>query len=79
MRAAARKRENTGMPDAFTDQLRAQLGSIEAAISRLANQRRLIEELLSLEFADLAPSAHVEPRTRPPSSASLGSTSRADR
>lgn len=52
------------MLDALTDQLRAQLGSIEAAISPLANRRRLIEELLSLESADVAASRPSARRTR---------------
>lgn len=43
------------MADSFAEQLRAQLDGIQAEIDRLDAKRRLIEQLLTLESASVAP------------------------
>lgn len=57
------------MADSFSDQLRSELGSVEAELARLASRRALVEELLGLESGGSAPSATARPRTRPAASA----------
>ncbi len=52
------------MADLFDDQLRAELGGIQAELDRLASKRRLIEELLSIESGAASPSAPTRPRKR---------------
>ncbi len=55
------------MADPFADQLRFQLDGIESELERLAERRRLVEELLTLESGSPAPSkatAPAKPRAR---------------
>ena len=53
------------MADPFADQLRSELDGIETELGRLAERRRLVEELLSLESATVSPPpAAGKPRAR---------------
>ena len=52
------------MADSFADQLRTELDSMEAELARLAARRRLIEELLNLQSASVAPVAAAKPKGR---------------
>ena len=51
------------MADPFADQLRSELDGIETELERLAERRRLVEELLTLESATISsPPAAGKPR-----------------
>ena len=55
------------MADPFADRLRSELDGIETELERLAERRRLVDELLSLESGSAAPSnatAPAKPRAR---------------
>ena len=53
------------MADPFADQLRSELDGIQAELDRLAERRRLVEELLTLESAAVSsPPAADKPRAR---------------
>ena len=53
------------MADLFTDHLRSELDGIQAELDRLAERRRLVEELLTLESATVSsPPAADKPRAR---------------
>ena len=53
------------MADPFADQLRSELDGIQAELDRLAERRRLVEELLALESATVSPlPAAGKPRAR---------------
>ncbi len=53
------------MADPFADRLRSELDGIQAELDRLAERRRLVEELLTLESATVSPPpAADKPRAR---------------
>ena len=53
------------MGDPFADRLRSELDGIQAELDRLAERRRLVEELLTLESASVSsPPAADKPRAR---------------